>query len=190
MPQRKVIAQAFVSLDGFAAGPKGDVAFIPASMQGDRRFGQEQVGFMDQCDTMLLGRVTYEMFRGYWPSVTDNDEQPFADKFNGLSKIVFSRTLDHAPWGSWPDARIVGRSPTEEVDDLKRQPGKHILVSGSISVVQTLTRANLVDEFRLVLCPVLLGAGRRLIDDAPKTRVRTLDVRRLDRGAVSLRYGL
>lgn len=190
VPHRKLVVQEFVSLDGFAAGPNDDVAFIPASMQGDRSFGQEQVSFMDECDTMLLGRITYNMFSRYWPNVKQGDEQPFADKFNGLSKIVFSTILDRAPWGPWSDARVVTRSPAEEVDDLKRRPGKGIFVSGSISVVQMLTRANLVDEFRLVLCPVTLGTGRRLFDDGSHLRMTTTDVRQLDRGAVSLRYSL
>jgi len=190
MPHRKLVVKEFISLDGFVAGPNDDVAFVPASMQGDRSFGQEQMSLMDECDTMLLGRVTYNMFSRYWPNVKQGDEQPFADQFNGLSKIVFSTTLDRAPWGSWPDARVVSRSPTEEVDDLKRRPGGGIFVSGSISVVQALTRANLVDEFRLVLCPVILGTGRRLFGEVPQLRMKTLDARQLDRGAVSLRFSL
>jgi len=188
MPDRKVIVQEFVSVDGFAAGPNGDVAFIPASMRGDRSFGREQTAFMDECDTMLLGRVTYEMFSGYWPNVTQGDEQPFADKFNGLAKIVFSRSLNRAPWGSWPDARVAGRPPEEEVANLRRGSGRHIFVSGSISLVEALVSANLVDEFRLVMCPVVLGSGRRLFGDELQTRMKTLDVHRLDGGAVSLRY--
>src|SRR5215510_4165469 len=90
---RKVILQEFVSLDGFVAGPNNSVDFIPASTQGDLSFGQEQVAIMDKTDTLLLGRVTYGMFAGYWPNVTEGPETEFANRFNALSKVVFSSTL-------------------------------------------------------------------------------------------------
>ena len=191
MPQRKLIVQEFVSLDGLAAGPDDDVGFVPASMQGDQRFGQEQVALVNECDTLVLGRVTYQMFKGYWPGVVkEGDERVFADKFNGLSKIVFSTTLDRAPWGTWPEARVVHRSPSEEVAELKERPGKHMFLSGSPSIVQPLLRANLIDELRLVVCPVVLGSGKKLFDRAPARPLSLLDVNRMDRGAVLLRYGL
>ena len=191
MPQRKLIVQEFVSLDGLAAGPNDDVSFVPASMQGDQRFGREQVALVNECDTLVLGRVTYQMFKGYWPGVVkEGDEKVFADKFNGLSKVVFSATLDRAPWGAWPEARVVRRSPSDEVTELKQEPGKDIFVSGSISIAQALLRANLIDEFRLVLCPVVLGSGKKLFDRVPEAQLTLLDVNRMDRGAVLLRYGV
>src|SRR5262245_24552240 len=191
MPQRKLIVQEFVSVDGLAAGPNDDVRFVPASMQGDQRFGQEQVSFVNECDTMVLGRVTYEMFKGYWPSVVkEGDEKIFADKFNGLSKIVFSTTLDRAPWGAWPEARVVRRSPSEEVAELKQRPGKDIFVSGSLSIVEALLSADLIDEFRLVVCPVVLDRGKKLFDHAPGAQLTLLDLDRMDRGGVLLRYGI
>jgi dihydrofolate reductase len=131
------------------------------------------------------------MFKGYWPGVIkEGDEKVFADKFNGLSKIVFSTTLDRAPWGTWPEARVVHRSPSEEVAELKERPGKHMFLSGSPSIVQPLLRANLIDELRLVVCPVVLGSGKKLFDRAPARPLSLLDVNRMDRGAVLLRYGL
>jgi dihydrofolate reductase len=87
--------------------PTCSVDFVPASTTGDRSFGRRQLDFMDSIDTILLGRVTYEMFAGYWPKVTPGDDKPFADKLNAIPRIVFSKTLDRAPRGGWPDARIV-----------------------------------------------------------------------------------
>ena len=97
---RNVILQEFVSLDGLAAGPDGSVDFVPAAMQGDQSFGRQQMPFIDSIDTILLGRVTYQLFAEYWPEVTSGDDKPFADKLNAIPKIVFSRTLDRAPWAN------------------------------------------------------------------------------------------
>jgi len=95
---RKVILQEFVTVDGMAAGPDGSVDFVPASNSGDQRFGQRQIDFMDSIDAILLGRVTYEMFAGYWPNVAVGaEDKVFADKINATPKIVFSRTLESAP---------------------------------------------------------------------------------------------
>lgn len=91
---RNVILQEFVTLDGLAAGPNDSVDFVPASTQGDQSFGQRQLDFMDSVDTILLGRVTYTMFAGYWPKVTSGEDKPFADKLNAIPKVVFSRSLD------------------------------------------------------------------------------------------------
>jgi dihydrofolate reductase len=186
---RKVIVQEIVSLDGYAAGPNGDINFIPASTQGDQRWGAEQSALMDTLDTLLLGRVTYQMFSGFWPAVTQGEEKEFADKFNGLQKVVFSRTLDRAPWGSWPEGKIIRENPADEVAKLKKQRGKDILVSGSISIGQALSDANLVDEYHVIVCPVVLGGGRPLFrNESGGRQLELIDAHGLDRGAVSLLY--
>src|SRR3954470_11078351 len=118
---RKVILQEIVSLDGYAAGPNGDVAFIVASTRGDPRWGAEQTALLDTVDTLLLGRVTYDLFSQIWPTRTQGEEKAFADKFNGLQKVVFSKTLERAPWGNWPAGKIVGGNPADEVAKLKKQ---------------------------------------------------------------------
>lgn len=187
---RKVVLQEFISLDGLVAGLNGSVDFIPAATRGDRSFGAEQVALMDTTDTLLLGRVTYGMFVGYWPNVTAGKEKEFADKFNTLNRVVFSRTLERAPWGRWNDGTIVRGGVINAVAQLKREPGKNMLISGSISLAQLLIAHGLVDEYRLVVCPMVLGAGRRLFRDGidPIT-LRLVQARPLDRGAVSLVYG-
>lgn len=186
---RKLILQEFVTLDGLAAGPENSVDFVPAATQGDQSFGREQLAFIDTIDTMLLGRVTYQLFVGYWPSVTQGDEKAFADRFNGARKIVFSRTLDRAPWGDWGEARIVGTSPAAEVSELKARAGQDIAVFGSISLVQTLIAAGLVDVYRLVVCPVVLGNGRSLFGDrTEQLALQRSSARAFDRGAALLEY--
>jgi dihydrofolate reductase len=186
---RNVILQEFVTLDGLAAGPNGSVDFVPASTAGDESFGQEQLALLERIDTIVLGRVTYRMFAGFWPNVTEGKEKPFADKLNRTSKIVFSTTLERAPWGTWDEARVVRQSAVDEVARLKGQAGKDMLIWGSISVAQSLMSAALIDEYRLVLCPVVLGGGRPLFGDKVQSSNMTLlDARMLDRGGVSLKY--
>jgi dihydrofolate reductase len=186
---KRVVLQEFVTLDGFAAGPNNNVDFIPASMGGDTSFGEEQVALMEKTDTLLLGRITYAMFAGYWPNVTQGAEQPFADKWNGLSKVIFSKTLDRAPWGKWSEGRIVRGNAVDEVTRLKKESGKDMLISGSISLAQSLIDKGLVDEYRLVVCPVVLGKGRPLFrDNAGPIQMELVNAKAKDRGAVSLVY--
>jgi len=186
---RKVILQEFVSLDGLAAGRNNSVDFIPASTQGDSSFGDEQLELMDRVDTLLLGRITYSMFASYWPNVTEGPEKEFADKFNGVPKVVFSKTLEHAPWGNWNEARIIRGNAVDEVPTLQQQEGKDILVSGSITLAQALIDNGLVDEYRLVICPVVLGEGRALFrDKVAPILMKLASSRTLDRGAVSSVY--
>ena len=185
---RKVVVQEFVTLNGLAAGPHGSLDFVPASTQGDQAFGRDQLAFIDTIDTILLGRLTYGMLAGYWPHVTAGAEKLFADKLNATAKVVFSQTLDRAPWGTWSEARIVSGALPDEVAKLKRQAGKDIAVWGSLSLVQSLIKAGLVDEYRLVVCPVVLGGGRPLFDDASSIMMTLINVNPLDRGAVALRY--
>jgi dihydrofolate reductase len=186
---RKVILQEIVSLDGYAAGPNGDVNFIPASTRGDQRWGAEQTALLDSVDTLLLGRVTYELFSQIWPTRTEGEEKAFADKFNGLQKVVFSKTLERAPWGNWSAGRIVRGNPADEVAKLKKQPGKDMLVSGSISIGQALSEANVVDEYHVIVCPIVVGGGRPLFrDKSGGKHLELIDAHGLDRGAVSLLY--
>ena len=186
---RKVILQEFVSLDGLAAGPNESVDFIPASTQGDQTFGREQLELMDTVDMLLLGRVTYGMFAGFWPNVTEGPEKEFADKFNAVSKLVFSKTIDRAPWGEWKEGRVARGSAEKEIAKLKEQPGKNMLVSGSISMAQALMAKGLIDEYRLVMCPIVLGSGRALFRDGARSIAMKLSkAKTLDRGAVSLVY--
>jgi dihydrofolate reductase len=186
---RKVILQEFVSIDGLAAGPDDSVDFVRASNAGDQSVGRSQLALMDAADLILLGRKTYELFAGYWPNATEGEDKEFAAKINAMAKVVFSTTLDRAPWKNFDDALIVRTAPVEEVARLRRQPGKNILIWGSLSVAQQLSDASLVDEYRLVICPIVLGGGRPLFRDRhPPMEMRLLGAERKDRGSVELTY--
>jgi dihydrofolate reductase len=185
---RKLILQEFVTLDGLAAGPNDSVDFVPAATRGDRSFGEEQLRLMDTVDTILLGRVTYGMFAAYWPNA-QGEEKTFADKMNATPRIVFSRTLDRAPWGAWEECRIVRGAPPDEVAKLQRQSGKDIVMWGSISIARSLMHAGMIDEYRLVICPEVLGEGRPLFGEDVAINMKLLNAKTLDHGAVSLTYG-
>ena len=185
---RKVILQEFVTLDGLAAGENGSVDFVPASTRGDESFGQHQIAFMDSLDTILLGRVTYEMFSEYWPNVTSGDDKPFADKLNAIPKIVFSRTLDRAPWGDWDEARI-REDAAKEIAALKSRSGRDVVIWGSISLAQSLMAARLIDEYQIIICPVVLGTGKPLFKQQSDAQgLELVDTRTFDHGAALLSY--
>ncbi len=180
--------QEFVTLDGFAAGPEGETGFVPAATEGDARVAENQMQFLDRIDTIVLGRVTYQMFAGYWPTAT-GDIEPFANKLNAIPKLVFSNTLDRAPWGSWDEATISRDDPREEIPRLREREGKDLVVWGSLSLVRSLADAKLVDEYQLWLLPVVLGGGRPLFaESAGPTAMRLLEAKTSDRGATLLRY--
>lgn len=184
---RNVIVQEFVSLDGRAAGANDSVEFIPASMQGDQGFGKRQLDFMSSVDALLLGRVTYQMFAGYWPNVKDDaDDKEFADRINATPKVVFSSTLDRAPWGSWPDARIVKTNASAEVVKMRQESGKDMVIWGSLSLADSLAREGLVDEYQLIVCPLALGAGRSLFRENARFEFKKSQT--FDSGAVLLFY--
>ena len=187
---RKVILQEFVSLDSLAAGPDGNVDFVPKSTQGDRSFGVRQRAFIDAIDTILLGRATYQMFAAHWPKVTSGEDRQFADRLNAIPKVVFSSTLERAPWGAWDPAKIA-KNPVAEVAQLKQGRGKDMVIWGSISLAQSLIAEKLIDEFQLVVCPIVLGNGTPLFGDhGSSIDMQLLNTRSFDHGTVLLTYAV
>jgi dihydrofolate reductase len=187
---RRVVVQEFVTLDGFAAGPQGELDFIAASTEVDAvesEAARDQLAFIGGIDTILLGSATYRMFSEYWPQQTTETEL-IADALNTTPKVVFSKSLDRAPWGSWDEARVVATSASVEVRRLQGEQGADLVVWGSLSIAQALLGAGLVDEVQLWICPVLLGSGKRLFPDGvDPRRLRFLGTKNYDGGVVSLR---
>jgi dihydrofolate reductase len=188
---RKVVVQQFVTLDGYAAGPDGELDFVTetgaAADPTSGPFVEKQLAFIESLDTILLGAVTYRMFAAYWPEQT-TETQAIADALNATPKVVFSSTLESAPWGSWEPARLVSESAAEEVRRLKAEPGKDMVVWGSLAVSDSLMREGLVDEYRLQVCPVVLGRGKRLFEDGLATqRLTHLETNTYDE-MVAVRY--
>jgi dihydrofolate reductase len=138
----------------------------------------------EAADALLVGRNTFEIFRGFWPKQVDNDPTGVADYLNAVNKYVVSSTLDDAGW----ENSIVLRGPVvDEVRALKEAPGREIVATGSIRLVHALIAAGLVDEYRLFVFPVVVGRGARLFESAD-IRLRQLETRPFVSGAVLLRY--
>ncbi len=156
---RKVIASTFVSLDGYIVGPNEDMSWVL------NNFTEEMASYagdlMNSMDTILLGRVTYEIMTKAWPTQTEATS-PGADKMNNNPKIVFSRTLDKAEWGKWKNARVVKDNAAGEIARLKQLPGKDMVIYGSANLVQGFTELGLIDEYQLLVHPVVLGGGKHL----------------------------
>lgn len=183
----RLILQEFMTADGLAAGPQGSTDFIPAALADDDRFQENQLAFLGTVDTMVLGRRTYELFAGYWPTATEEGE--FAEQLNSLSKVVFSNTLERAPWGDRDEALVEPRAPSEAIPGLKESAGKDLVVWGSLDLAGSLVGDGLVDELQLWLLPVVLGDGRRLFSEGVDSfGLDLLEARPSGRGAVLLRY--
>ena len=148
----------------------------------------DQLNFMERIDTILLGRKTYELFVDFWPGAT-TDKEVIADKLNETPKIVFSNTIAKAPWGKWPEARVVPGEATDAIRKLKQLPGKDMVMWGSISLAQAMIHANLIDEYHLQLCPVLTGGGRQLFPPLSSLmQLALLKVKQYDTGLISATY--
>ena len=134
-------------------------------------------------DALLLGRSTFEAFRAFWPQQT-NDPTGVAEYLNSVNKYVVSSTLTEP---SWDNTMILDGDLERNVHELKHRGGKDIVATGSVTLVHALIAADLVDEYRLFMFPVLAGAGSRLFETASGP-LELLETRRFDSGAVLLRY--
>jgi dihydrofolate reductase len=186
---RKLILEEWVSLDGFAADREGKLDFFTNLTPEQNTYSdQDQLRFLETIDAILLGRKTYELFVDFWPNAT-TDQEAIADKLNGTKKLVFSNTLTEAPWGKWPEAEIIRGDAVAAIKELKSQPGKNIVLWGSISVAQSLMKENLVDEYHIQLCPVLTGGGRSLFTGKMNPQnLKLVELRQYDTGTVFLNY--
>lgn len=170
---RKVVVPEFITLDGYIVGPDEDISWV---IEGFHPQMQEDIArHMAEVDVFVFGRVTFDIFVAYWPHAVPYDEgdavNPAAGKedprviraLNDRPKVVFSTTLQET---DWTHTRIVAGGVEDEVRRLKAEPGDGVIgLQGSASVVQALTRADLVDEYLLFVHPVVLGGGTPLFPD-------------------------
>ncbi|HJP75666.1 MAG TPA: dihydrofolate reductase family protein [Pseudonocardiaceae bacterium] len=185
---RKLIAQQWITVDNIAAEEDGGLSFVsaePFSETTNPAFKASVMGLIDSVDTMILGANTYALSKGYWPYAEEQGE--YGEKLNSLTKFVASSKLDDAPWGDFPAATVT-RDPAATIRELKDQSGKDIWLWGSLTLMRSLLDAGLVDEVRMMVCPVSRGKGRRVFED--RQDLTPVEATLFDNGVVLLRYAI
>lgn len=182
----KLTVSMWITLDGFIASSDGEIGWL---LESDE-MSNYAFGVVRDADTLLLGRKTYEDFVGYWPHIADNPKAPdlekiLGKKLNAMHKVVVSKTLAKAEWG---DSKIMAELVPSEIERLKSESEKGIMIYGSASVVQQLTNLGLIDEYQLFVHPVVLGSGKRLFQDVHNTNLKLVNSKTFNTGVILLTY--
>jgi dihydrofolate reductase len=196
MSLRRIVMFNQVSADGFFSDPEGGLDWVVS----DPDIHARAVASMPDTDTILLGRKTYEQFASFWPNALknldatgphgSNKRDPtfaaMAHWLNDTKKLVFSRSLQRATWNN---SEISSKIDIKRLTKLKQQPGKDMLIFGSGSLVSALSEHGLIDEYRFVICPVLLGQGQPLLGEMPeRVSLRLVEAKPFPSGNVMLTY--
>lgn len=185
---RKIIASTFVTLDGvFEAPGPGDTTLLHKKgwtmPYSSPDLGQHMGEAMGAADAMLLGRVTYEGFAEYWSKVPEDD--PFGNLMNNRKKYVLSTTLDKA---DWKNSTLIKDNVVEELNRIKQEPGQNIAIVGSGTLINRLMADNLIDEFQLLVYPVVLGEGKRLFQNGTEGKLKLVSAKTFESGVVLMTY--
>jgi dihydrofolate reductase len=183
---RKIVMLNRISMDGFFAGPNGESHewFVQ-----DQEVGEAAHEMMEP-DTVLFGRVTYQLFEGHWPKVeadpkAPKEERAIANELKNMNKIVFSKTLKEV---NWENSKLAKGELIDEVKKLKQGNGKDMVIFGSGTIIQQLTAQGLIDEYVFVVTPVILGTGKLLFKDVDKRNLKLMETRDFKSGNVILHY--
>ncbi len=189
---RKLIVAEFVTLDGVMQAPGGaeedtEGGFVHGGWTWP--YWHDDIGAhffqsISQCDAFLLGRKTWQIHGGAFEPMAVGD--PFGDVMNNMQKYVVSTTLQSTT--EWRNSTLISQNVVEEVRKLKEQPGKDIYVDGSSTLVHTLTQHDLVDEYSLLVYPVVLGSGKRVFSDGLRVNLKLIESKPFPSGVVLQRY--
>ena len=180
---RNVIVSNYITLDSFFAGPNGEIDWFIWDEE-IARYSRDLAGSID---TILFGRVTYELMASYWPSATAEDPI-IADKMNNLPKIVFSKTLKEA---NWTNTKLVREINKDDILKMKQQPGKDMVIYGSGSIVSAFTQLGLIDDYRIFVNPIILGTGKPLFKNlTERMALKLMKTKTFKSGVVLLHYNV
>ena len=184
---RKIIAFTNVSLDGYFAGPNGEIDWFKTSDDEEKAFTHKAA---KQSSTLIFGHTTYEMMAGFWPTADAARNDPvIAGVMNSAPKIVFSKTLKPVKDGPvWKNVRVLHEIKKEEVARLKEQAGGDMVILGSGRIVQQLSNLDLIDEYQLMVHPLILGAGKYLFSGVNSMNLKLYDIRTFRSGKVFVTY--
>jgi len=186
---RKLVLFMHVSLDGYASDSNGGLGWIPYNEEIEQ-YAEEVVA---EVGSPVYGRTTYQLMESYWPAVLDNPNaskhsMEHAKWLQDVRKIVISGTMDKAEWNN---TMLIKDNIAEEIQALKEQPGKNLVIFGSPGAAKTLLKLGLIDEFLLTICPVVLGGGQSIFDGGgEKISLNLLSSRTFTTGIVAARYEL
>jgi len=175
---RKIFVSEFITLDGVIEAPH-EWSFP----YWNDEIGKYKLEELFSSGGLLLGRVTYQGFAEAWPGRTD--EQGFADRFNSYPKYVVSTTLTYAGWNN---STRIKNDVVDQIAQLKQQPGQDIMINGSRKLVETLIKDDLIDEYHLLVYPIVLGKGIKLFNDGIKTNLKLVESKPYSSGVVGLTY--
>lgn len=195
---RRIVTFDWVTADGYFAGRDGNLDWVVPDEEQAKAAAEDIPNF----DTVLFGRRTYEIFEEFWGHVVVDDSGTVPDPhrpgrrspehgavaiaLNKMTKLVFSRTMKDV---TWRNSRLVRELDPREIDTMKRQPGKDMIIFGSGSIVSQLTQHGLIDEYQFAVCPIFLGKGQPLLTGVSKhVRLDLLETKALPSGDVMLRY--
>jgi dihydrofolate reductase len=178
---KKVIFQFSVSLDGYVEGPNHEIDWHLV----DDEFNAYAVEMLNASDVLIMGRRTYELMAGYWPTAADNDPV-VKELMNSTPKLVFSRTLKKV---DWQNSRVAAGSIADEVARLKQVPGDGVLPVGGSELAASFLEQGLMDELHIILTPILLGGGKTVFDGIKKRYpLRLLSTKKFKSGNVVVAY--
>jgi dihydrofolate reductase len=186
---RKIIVSEFYTLDGLISDPKDEMQWVLSNFSED--MGKYEDELYKNADTLLLGRVTYKIFEGYWPGAAENPAAQEGDAemsitMNNINKIVFSKTLNEVTWQNSILKKEINR---DEIRKMKQEEGKNMLVIGSAEIVQQLSKLGLIDEYHLLLHPVVLGEGKPLFRNMQEKKdLKLASSKTFSNGVVGLFY--
>lgn len=177
---KKVVFQMSVSIDGYIAGSNHEIDWHIV----DDEFNAYAVETLRATDVLIMGRRTYELMAGYWPTAPGDD--PVKEEMNGTPKLVFSRTLKRV---DWQNSSLATGSVADEVARLKEVPGNGLLCVGGSDLAASFLEQGLTDELRIILTPILLGAGKTVFDAIKKRYpLKLLSTKSFQSGNVVLTY--
>ena len=174
---RKIVVSEYVTLDGVFQDPNWTWPYWSeetAKFKYDELFGS---------GALLLGRVTYDGFAQAWPAM--KDEQGYADRMNSLPKYVVTTTLEN---GAWNNSHLIKENIVEEITRLKQEEGQDILVFGSAELGQTLLENNLVDQYNMLIYPVVVGKGKHFFKEGASANLKVVDTKTFGSGVTAIIY--
>ncbi len=179
----------FVSLDGFFAGPHGEIDWFK-SITPDKDYDAYIQSQSGSGGALLFGHTTYEMMKSFWPTpAAEESDSRMAEIMNNSLKFVVSKTLSQVhPEGKWKNIKLLNKISADEINKLKKETD--IVIIGSGTIISQFTDLGLIDEYQLLIVPVILGEGKSMFSDARNRNLKLLEARSFKNGLVSLRYSL